>query len=103
MAGFKAGACAGLELYPVIFAVACTSVAEKKMEPELLNQLLKESGPLLIITLLISVGCALLCGVIAARRRARWVYWSVMGFAFGPLALPFVFMAKPKPSTDATS
>jgi hypothetical protein len=103
MAEYKAGASAGLVLSPVICAVACPSVAEKKMEPELLNQLLKESGPLLLVSLLISVGCALLCGVIAARRRARWVYWSVMGFAFGPFALPFVFMAKPKPPKDATS
>lgn len=66
------------------------------MEQDLLNQLMQQSGPLLVISLLISAGCALLCGVIAARRRARWVYWSVMGFAFGPFALPFVFMARPK-------
>jgi len=73
------------------------------MEQELLNQMLQQSGPLLVISLLISAGCALLCGVIAARRRARWVYWSVMGLAFGPFALPFVFMAKPKPPKDAKS
>jgi ABC-type dipeptide/oligopeptide/nickel transport system permease component len=66
------------------------------MEMELLNQLLAQSQSLLIISLLISVGCALLCGLIAAHRKARWVYWSIMGFAFGPFALPFVFMAKPK-------
>jgi ABC-type dipeptide/oligopeptide/nickel transport system permease component len=66
------------------------------MEMEMLNQLLEQSQSLLIISLLISVGCALLCGLIAAHRKARWVYWSIMGFAFGPFALPFVFMAKPK-------
>ena len=66
------------------------------MEQELLNQLMQQSGPLLAISLLISAVCALLCGFIAVRRRARWVYWSVMGFAFGPFALPFVFMAKPR-------
>ncbi len=66
------------------------------MDEELLNQLLQQSGPLLVISLLISAGCALLCGIIAARRRARWVYWSVMGFVFGPFALPFVFLAKPR-------
>jgi len=64
------------------------------MEQELLNQLMQQSGPLLVISLLISAVCALLCGFIAARRKARWVYWSVMGFAFGPFALPFVFLAK---------
>jgi len=64
------------------------------MDP--LDQLLAQSESLLVYSLLISIGCALICGLIAARRRARWVYWSVMGFAFGPFALPFVFFAKPK-------
>jgi len=63
---------------------------------EMLDQLLARSGSLLIVSLLVSLACALLCGLIAARRQARWVYWSVMGFAFGPFALPFVFLAKPK-------
>jgi ABC-type dipeptide/oligopeptide/nickel transport system permease component len=66
------------------------------MDMELFNQLLAQSQSLLVISLLVSLACAVLCGVIAAHRRARWVYWSVMGFAFGPFALPFVFMAKPK-------
>ena len=73
------------------------------MDMEMLDQLLAQSQSLLIISLLISVGCALLCGFIAARRKARWVYWSVMGFAFGPFALPFVFLAKPKNPPDAKS
>jgi ABC-type dipeptide/oligopeptide/nickel transport system permease component len=63
---------------------------------EMLDLLLARSGPLLVVSLLVSLACALLCGFIAARRQARWVYWSVMGFAFGPFALPFVFLAKPK-------
>ena len=66
------------------------------MDVEMLEQLLAQSQSLLVISLLISLACAVLCGVIAARRQARWVYWAVMGFAFGPFALPFVFMAKPK-------
>ena len=66
------------------------------MDVEMLEQLLAQSQSLLVISLLISLACAALCGVIAALRQARWVYWSVMGFAFGPFALPFVFMAKPK-------
>lgn len=61
-----------------------------------LEQLLAQSQSLLVISLLISVACAVLCGFIAVRRKLRWVYWSVMGFAFGPFALPFVLMAKPK-------
>jgi ABC-type dipeptide/oligopeptide/nickel transport system permease component len=63
---------------------------------DLLEQLLPQFQSVLVISLLISLACAVLCGFIAARRQARWVYWSVMGFAFGPFALPFVFMAKPK-------
>jgi ABC-type dipeptide/oligopeptide/nickel transport system permease component len=63
---------------------------------EMLEQLLAQSQSLLIVSLLISIASAVLCGMIAARRRLRWVYWSVMGFAFGPFALPFVFLAKPK-------
>jgi len=51
------------------------------MDLESFDQLLAQSQSLLIISLLISLACAVLCGVIAARRRARWVYWSVMGFA----------------------
>lgn len=63
---------------------------------ESIEQLLVQSQSLLVISLLISLACAVLCGLIAARRQARWVYWSIMGFAFGPFALPFVLMAKPK-------
>jgi ABC-type dipeptide/oligopeptide/nickel transport system permease component len=63
---------------------------------EMLEQLLAQSQSLLVISLLISFACAALCGVIAARRKLSWVYWSIMGFAFGPFALPFVLMAKPK-------
>ena len=70
------------------------------MDVEMFEQLLAQSQSLLVISLLISLACAVLCGVIAARRQARWVYWSVMGFVFGPFALPFVFMAKPKGSED---
>lgn len=70
------------------------------MELELLNQMLAQSQSLLVVSLLISLACAVLCGVIAARRRLRWVYWSAMGFAFGPFALPFVFLVKPKRPED---
>lgn len=66
------------------------------MTMESLDQLLAQSESLLIYSLLVSVACALVCGLIAARRHGRWVYWSVMGFAFGPFALPFVFFAKAK-------
>ena len=71
---------------------------------EQLDQLLTQSPSqwmsLLFYSLLISAGFALLCGYIAARRKARVVYWSIMGFAFGPFALPFVFFAKPRDASD---
>ena len=70
---------------------------------EMLEQVWTQSQSLLVISLLISIACAALCGVIAALRQARWVYWSVMGFAFGPFALPFVFMARPRPKGPAGS
>lgn len=63
---------------------------------ENLDQLMAQSETLLVVTLLVSVACAAVCGLIAARRQARWVFWSAMGFAFGPFALPFVFFARPK-------
>jgi ABC-type dipeptide/oligopeptide/nickel transport system permease component len=63
------------------------------METDLLNQFLEQSGSLLLVSLLISVGCAALCGYLAARRGASRVFWLAMGFAFGPFAIPFVFLA----------
>jgi len=67
---------------------------------ELFNQMLAQSQSLLIVSLLISISCAVLCGILAARRGGRWVYWSVMGFVFGPFALPLVFLVKPKSAQD---
>ena len=66
---------------------------------DLFQQLLVMSQSAIVIGLVVSIAFGALCGLIAARRKARWVYWSVMGFAFGPLALPFVFLAKPKAPT----
>ena len=71
-------------------------------DPQALNKLLAQSQDLLLYALLLSLAFAVLCGVIAARRKLRWVYWSVMGFAFGPFALPFLFRAKPKQTKSAT-
>jgi len=64
-----------------------------------IDEMLAMSESLLIYGLLASVACAVLCGLVAAHRRANWVWWSIMGFVFGPFALPFVFFAKPKAKT----
>jgi len=70
------------------------------MSPEQLNQVLELSTTALIVGLALSVVFAAICGFLAARRGRSWVFWSAMGFAFGPLALPFVFVGKKKHSTD---
>jgi hypothetical protein len=36
-----------------------------------------------------------LCAIIAERKKSHIRFWIAMGIAFGPLALPFLFFAKP--------
>ncbi len=47
---------------------------------------------LILVTLLSAFACYLLAKSRSADRR----FWLVMGLFFGPLAIPFVFFAKPK-------
>lgn len=47
-----------------------------------------------LITIATLVGSALICHNIALARGAKPVSWGVLGFIFGPLAIPFVFMTK---------
>jgi hypothetical protein len=49
-----------------------------------------------LILLAIAIACAIVCHIVADRRGANPVFWSIMGFLFGPLALPFVFLAGEK-------
>lgn len=49
--------------------------------------------PPLMLSLLVAVACAVACHLIAKRRGANPVLWGVMGFLFGPLALPFVLFS----------
>ena len=46
------------------------------------------------LTLMSSVVCGFLCYFIARQRLADHRFWSVMGIAFGPLAIPFVFFSR---------
>ena len=48
---------------------------------------------LLIAIVIISVG---ICYYAAKHRGLSKPYWIFMGAFFGPLAVPFVFLAKPK-------
>lgn len=68
---------------------------------DLLYRLLAESEKWAVPLTLLGVVFGALCAWIAARRGGHWVYWLIMGFSLGPLALPFVFFAKPKkPRTE---
>lgn len=50
-------------------------------------------SPALVITL-IAVASIAACHAIAKRRGANAGFWAVMGALFGPLAIPFVLLAK---------
>jgi len=38
---------------------------------------------------------AILCHLIAKKRKADAVFWGVIGAVFGPVAIPFAFLSKP--------
>jgi hypothetical protein len=44
----------------------------------------------------LNILCIYLCYQVAANRNADARFWGFMGLFFGPLALPFVFLAKAK-------
>lgn len=48
----------------------------------------------LLSALLLGLAFAALLYYIAARRGADKFFWALMGFIFGPLALPFILLAK---------
>lgn len=47
-----------------------------------------------LILIAISFFFAWLLYRIADKRGVHKNFWAIMGFVFGPLALPFVFLAK---------
>lgn len=44
----------------------------------------------------IAAGSMVYCHVVANRRGLKPVFWGVMGLLFGPLAIPFVYLLKPR-------
>lgn len=50
----------------------------------------------IIFFIVMPIVCAGICYSAAKKRNATVPFWVVMGALFGPLALPFVFMSKPK-------
>ena len=51
---------------------------------------------LVVILIAITLTSIVICHLIAKKRGGRPVFWGVMGALFGPLAIPFAFMAQPK-------
>lgn len=50
----------------------------------------------MIALLVLNVLCIFVCYYVAKSKGSNARYWAIMGAIFGPLALPFVFFAKPK-------
>lgn len=48
------------------------------------------------ILLAVTVASIIICHSIAKSRGLKPVFWGVMGAIFGPLAIPFVLLVKPK-------
>ena len=47
-----------------------------------------------LILIIISLIFAGFLYLIAEKRNSDKVFWGIMGFLFGPFAIPFVFFAK---------
>ena len=52
--------------------------------------------PLILVLFLATLASAYVCYTIAKERHADAQFWVWMGVLFGPLAIPFVFLSKPK-------
>lgn len=50
----------------------------------------------IIVLILVSLFFALILGYIADKRGAKVAYWALMGAILGPIAIPFVFIARTK-------
>jgi hypothetical protein len=49
-----------------------------------------------VVLILITLASALVCHAIARRRGSKPVFWAIMGALFGPLAIPFAFLSRPR-------
>ena len=50
----------------------------------------------MILLLVFNILSIFFCIYIAKSKGADTRFWGIMGLIFGPLAIPFVFFAKPK-------
>jgi hypothetical protein len=55
-----------------------------------------------IILTVICIVCAVFCHHVARKRGRPPVFWGVMGFIFGPFALPFVLLLPDKNHQENT-
>ncbi len=51
---------------------------------------------MIYILIALNIASIFVCHFVAKSRGAKPAFWGVMGAAFGPLAIPFAFMAKPR-------
>jgi len=49
-----------------------------------------------IALLMFSALCIYVCYSVAKSKKANVTFWVIMGLLFGPLAVPFVFFARPR-------
>ena len=54
----------------------------------------------MVILLVINLISMVLCYSIAKSRKTKILYWVVVAFLVGPLAIPFVFFSKPVAVTE---
>ena len=50
--------------------------------------------------LVIVVLCTWACYAVAKRQQANVPFWVLMGACFGPFAVPFVFLARPRKTSQ---
>ena len=50
----------------------------------------------ILATTLVLLLSVVACHTIAKQRGANRVFWGAMGALFGPLAIPFAFLGRPR-------
>lgn len=53
---------------------------------------------MIYILIALNIVSVFVCHYIAKSRGAKPAFWGVLGAIFGPLAIPFAFMVKPRSS-----
>jgi hypothetical protein len=57
----------------------------------------------IILVVAVSLVSGVICHMLAKHRGANPVLWGVLGVAFGPVVIPFVFLAGHKTRRPAAS